>query len=123
MELDRHLREIPHFPINGILFKDISPMLARRGALADAVTAIEPLVAVLNVEAVLAVDARGFVLGAALVLRVGSTMPPSRSSTTLTASGVPWLLTMYSRRIELPCGTTMVTAMPAREPAKASDWP
>jgi adenine phosphoribosyltransferase len=47
-------------------------MLARRGALANAVSAIEPLVAPLNVDAVLAVDARGFVLGAALCDRLGS---------------------------------------------------
>lgn len=60
------LREVPHFPISGILFKDISPMLARPAALADAVSAIEPVVAPLGAEAVLAIDARGFILGSAL---------------------------------------------------------
>ena len=25
--------------------------------------------------------------------------------------------------VELPCGNTTVTAMPARDPAKANDWP
>ncbi|MCK1326587.1 adenine phosphoribosyltransferase [Bradyrhizobium sp. 156] len=66
------LREVPHFPISGILFKDISPMLARPAALADAVSAIEPVVAPLGAEAVLAIDARGFVLGSALSDRLRS---------------------------------------------------
>jgi len=64
------LREIPHFPISGILFKDISPLLARPGVLAAVVSAIEPIVAQLDVETVLAIDARGFVLGAALADRL-----------------------------------------------------
>jgi adenine/guanine phosphoribosyltransferase-like PRPP-binding protein len=55
------LKEIPHFPIKGIVFKDISPLLARRGFLNAAVSAIEPVVTSLRVDAVLAVDARGFI--------------------------------------------------------------
>jgi adenine phosphoribosyltransferase len=66
------LKEIPHFPIKGIVFKDISPLLARRGFLNAAVSAIEPVVTSLRVDAVLAVDARGFILGAALSDRLHS---------------------------------------------------
>jgi adenine phosphoribosyltransferase len=66
------LREVPHFPIEGILFKDLAPMLARPGALTDAVSALYPLVASLNPDAVLAVDARGFILGAVLADRLGA---------------------------------------------------
>jgi adenine phosphoribosyltransferase len=66
------LKEFEHFPINGIRFKDISPVLAARGALTDAVSALMPSIAALDVEAVLGIDARGFVLGAALADRLRS---------------------------------------------------
>jgi adenine phosphoribosyltransferase len=75
-ELDRSfrdtLREIPHFPIDGILFKDVAPMLARPGALTAAASALEPMVAPFDIEAILAIDARGFILGAALADRLQS---------------------------------------------------
>jgi adenine phosphoribosyltransferase len=75
-ELDRSfrdtLRNVPHFPIDGILFKDVSPMLARPGALTEAASALEPLIAPFDVEVILAIDARGFILGAALADRLGS---------------------------------------------------
>jgi adenine phosphoribosyltransferase len=64
------LRDVPHFPIEGILFKDIAPVLAKRGALTQAVSAIDSMVAGLEAQKVLAVDARGFVLGAALADRL-----------------------------------------------------
>ncbi|MBV8190012.1 MAG: adenine phosphoribosyltransferase [Alphaproteobacteria bacterium] len=66
------LREVPHFPIDGILFKDIAPLLAKPGILTKAVAAIEPLVAPLQVESIMAIDARGFVIGAALADRLGA---------------------------------------------------
>ena len=70
------LRDVPGFPSAEIVFKDISPLLARPGALADAVSILEPDVFNLDVEAVLAIDARGFVLGAAIAdrLRCGLVM-------------------------------------------------
>lgn len=72
----REMREIPDFPVPGILFKDISPLLAEPGVLTDTVSAIEPLVAPLEPARLLAVDARGFILGAALAdrLRAGFVM-------------------------------------------------
>lgn len=70
------LREIPHFPVSGILFKDLAPLLARPGAVTDCVSALHPLVARLEADVLLAIDARGFILGAALAdrLRCGFVM-------------------------------------------------
>jgi adenine phosphoribosyltransferase len=70
------LREIPHFPVSGILFKDLAPLLARPGALAESASSLQPLLATLGVESILAIDARGFILGAALAdrLRCGFVM-------------------------------------------------
>lgn len=65
------LREFPNFPIGGILFKDIAPMLAGRGALGEVVSTVASQVSGTEIDAILAVDARGFILGASLADRLG----------------------------------------------------
>ncbi|PIG92850.1 adenine phosphoribosyltransferase [Gloeocapsopsis sp. IPPAS B-1203] len=64
-----NVHEIEHFPIANILFKDIAPVLAQPGMLSRAVSAISPVVMELKPDKILAVDARGFILGAALADR------------------------------------------------------
>ena len=64
------LREAPDFPRPRIVFKDISPVLARPGALARCVSALAPVVESLEPHTLLAVDARGFVIGGALADRL-----------------------------------------------------
>ena len=60
------LRDIPDFPKPGILFKDITPVLADGDAFAEAIAAMaEPWRGVV-LDAVVGVEARGFILGAAL---------------------------------------------------------
>jgi adenine phosphoribosyltransferase len=75
-ELDRRLRglirEIPDFPTPGIGFKDITPLLADPGALADAVRGLAEYARPLRVECVVAAEARGFLLGPALALELGA---------------------------------------------------
>lgn len=65
------LREVPDFPQPGIRFKDISPVLARPGALSRCVATFEPIVRKLEPDILLAVDARGFLIGGALADRLG----------------------------------------------------
>ena len=64
------LRDIPDFPIPGIVFKDIAPVLARPGALARCASALASAVRGLEPDMLLAVDARGFVIGGALADRM-----------------------------------------------------
>jgi len=75
-ELDRRLRglirEIPDFPRPGIGFKDITPLLADPGALADAVRGLADHARALSVDCVVAAEARGFLLGPALALELGA---------------------------------------------------
>jgi adenine phosphoribosyltransferase len=66
-ELARFIRDVPGFPRPGIVFKDITPLLADPDALA---TALEQMAAPLaRPQAVVAVESRGFVFGAGLALR------------------------------------------------------
>jgi adenine phosphoribosyltransferase len=71
-ELRSLIRDIPDFPKPGILFKDITPLLADAGALADAVSQLADYARPLEVDCVIAAEARGFLLGPALALELGA---------------------------------------------------
>jgi len=71
-ELRSLIREIPDFPTAGIAFKDITPLLADARALADSVRALADYARPLDVECVVAAEARGFLLGPALALELGA---------------------------------------------------
>ncbi|HEX3519753.1 MAG TPA: adenine phosphoribosyltransferase [Solirubrobacteraceae bacterium] len=62
------IRDIPDFPKAGINFKDITPLLADSGALAEAVSLLADYARPLEVDCVVAAEARGFLLGPALAL-------------------------------------------------------
>ncbi len=66
------IRDIPDFPKPGILFKDITPLMADSAALAQAVQGLAEYARPLEVECVLAAEARGFLLGPALALALGA---------------------------------------------------
>jgi adenine phosphoribosyltransferase len=71
-ELRALIREIPDFPRPGIGFKDITPLMADAGALAQAVTGLAEYGRPLAVDCVVAAEARGFLLGPALALELGA---------------------------------------------------
>ena len=66
------IRDIPDFPRPGILFKDITPLLADPHALALAVRGLAEYARQLRPECVVAAEARGFLLGPALALELGA---------------------------------------------------
>jgi adenine phosphoribosyltransferase len=70
--LRSRIREIPDFPRPGILFKDITPLMADPQALELAVQGLAERAEPLQVDCVLAAEARGFLLGPAIALRLGA---------------------------------------------------
>lgn len=66
------IRDIPDFPTPGIVFKDITPLLASATALARAVQLLAEPARELRAEFVIAAEARGFVLGPAVALELGA---------------------------------------------------
>jgi adenine phosphoribosyltransferase len=79
--LKRKIREIPDFPKAGILFRDITPLLADGPAFNEAVASLADLVAHHGpVDTVTGMEARGFVLGAALAVRLGVGFVPLRKA-------------------------------------------
>jgi len=73
LNLQQYIRSIPDWPKPGILFRDITPLLADPKALAAAVDALCAGFTKANVDYVAAVEARGFIFGAAVAskLKVG----------------------------------------------------
>ncbi len=78
MDLRAYVRDIPDFPTPGILFRDITPLLLEPRALDAAVAGLAALVSALDVELVVAAEARGFILGAALARDLGAGFAPAR---------------------------------------------
>jgi adenine phosphoribosyltransferase len=72
VDLRSLIREIPDFPRPGIGFKDITPLMADARALADAVRLLADCARPLQVDCVVAAEARGFLLGPALALALGA---------------------------------------------------
>jgi adenine phosphoribosyltransferase len=66
------IRDIPDFPRPGIIFKDITPLMADAGALAAGVAGLADYARPLGADCVVAAEARGFLLGPALALELGA---------------------------------------------------
>jgi len=78
VDLRARIRDIPDFPRQGIVFKDITPLLLDAAALDSAVDQLAAYAAPLGVEYVVAAEARGFILGAALARELGAGFVPAR---------------------------------------------
>lgn len=63
-------REVPDFPEPGIQFKDLTPVLADRDGLAAVTEALAEIAQ--GADLVAGIDARGFLLGAAVATRLGT---------------------------------------------------
>jgi adenine phosphoribosyltransferase len=71
-QLKRLVRDIPDFPKPGILFKDLTPMLRDPAGFGKAVDMLASRYIGKRVDVVVGVEARGFVIGAALAYRLGA---------------------------------------------------
>jgi adenine phosphoribosyltransferase len=77
-DLRERIRDIPDFPKPGIVFRDITPLLLDPASLDQAVAGIAEFARPLNVDLVLAAEARGFILGAAVARELGVGFVPAR---------------------------------------------
>lgn len=76
--LAAHLRDVPNFPQPGIVFKDLTPLLADVDAFRFAVDAVADHAAGLTVDKVVGIEARGFIFAAAVAYRLGAGFVPVR---------------------------------------------
>ncbi len=72
------IRDVPDFPEPGIVFKDITPLLADSSALSEAVDAMIGPFAADGVTKVAGIEARGFIMATPAALRLGAGFVPLR---------------------------------------------
>jgi adenine phosphoribosyltransferase len=72
------MRSIPDWPKKGILFRDITPLLANNKAFSAAIETISDRYKDKKIDYVAAVEARGFIFGAAVAARLGAGFVPIR---------------------------------------------
>jgi adenine phosphoribosyltransferase len=72
------VRAVPDFPKPGIVFRDITPVLADPAAFADAIELLRAPFTELGVDAVLGIESRGFMFAAPLALALRAAFVPVR---------------------------------------------
>jgi adenine phosphoribosyltransferase len=85
INLESSIRSIPDFPKQGILFRDITTLLKDKKAFKHAIDALVAKFRKKKIDAVVAVEARGFILGGAIAHKLGAGFIPVRKKGKL-----PW---------------------------------
>ena len=78
MQLTDYIRDIPDFPKPGILFKDITPLLAHPGAFAESIQQLADRYRDKSIDAIAAAEARGFLFAAPMALALKIPLIPLR---------------------------------------------
>lgn len=77
-KLDQYIRTVADFPIPGIQFKDITPLLANGAAFRQVITIFAERYAALKLDAIIGVEARGFIFSAPVAAALGIGLVPIR---------------------------------------------
>ena len=103
--LQGYIRSIPDWPKKGILFRDITPLLAEPKAFTAAVDALCAGFTGQAIDYVAAVEARGFIFGAAVAERLGAGFVPIRKKGKLPfkTESVTYDLEYGSDTVEMHC--------------------
>ncbi len=78
VNLEEYIRSIPDWPKKGILFRDITPLLADKRAFSSAIDALCSKFSSADIDYVAAVEARGFIFGGAVAEKLGVGFVPIR---------------------------------------------
>ena len=98
MDLASLIRDVPDFPIEGILFKDITTLIRNEEAFRKVIDWMVDQYADIRVDRVVAIEARGYIFGAPLAYKLGAGFVPIRKPGKLPAK-------IVSESYELEYGT------------------
>ncbi len=76
--LKNTIRDIPDFPKKGIIFKDITPVLKDAAVFRRLIDYFAERYEGRGIDSIVCVEARGFILGAALAYKIGASFVPAR---------------------------------------------
>ena len=88
MDLKQHIRNVPDFPKAGILFYDITTLLRDPHGFKIALDMLSTPYVGQGIDAVVGIESRGFILGAAVAERIGAGFIPIRKPGKLPAKAI-----------------------------------
>ena len=88
MDLKNHIRHVPDFPKTGILFYDITTLLRDPAGFTTTVDLLSTPYDGQGIDAVVGIESRGFILGAAVAQRIGAGFIPIRKPGKLPAKSI-----------------------------------
>jgi len=101
VNLEQFIRDVPDFPKKGIIFKDITPLLANAEALAEAARDLAEPYKDAGVQLVTGIESRGFIFAALVARELGAGFVPIRKPGKLPAETI-------SASYELEYGTDTI---------------
>lgn len=96
-DFSKYCRDIPDFPKKGIIFRDITCLLKNGPVFKRAIDEIAWHYSMTKVDAIVSIEARGFIIGSALAYRLGAGVVPVRKKGKL-----PWRV--YRKTYDLEYG-------------------
>lgn len=93
--LKKYVRDVPDYPQKGIIFRDITPLLGEKTIFLEVVEMMSREWVANPPDLVAAIEARGFIPGAAIAARLGAGFVPIRKTGKL-----PWSTVMESYELE-----------------------
>ena len=94
-ELKQYVRDVPGYPQPGIIFRDITPLLARKELFREVVELMSKSWTARQPDMVAAIEARGFIPGAAIAVKLNAGFVPIRKTGKL-----PWKTIGESYQLE-----------------------
>jgi len=94
-ELKRYIRDVPDYPQKGIIFRDITPLLGDKKIFRAVVELMAKAWMADPPELVAGIEARGFIPGAAIAVKLGAGFVPIRKTGKL-----PWMTVVESYDLE-----------------------
>ena len=88
MDLKKHIRHVPDFPKAGILFYDITTLLRDPGGFRTTIDLLATPYTGQDIDVVVGIESRGFILGGAVAQRIGAGFIPIRKPGKLPAKAV-----------------------------------
>ncbi|MBI3123236.1 MAG: adenine phosphoribosyltransferase [Ignavibacteriales bacterium] len=101
MELEKLIRDVPNFPKEGIIFKDITTLLKDSAGLNATINALYDLAKGKGITKVAGIESRGFILGGAIAQKLNAGFVPIRKPKKLPAETI-------SASYELEYGTDKI---------------
>jgi adenine phosphoribosyltransferase len=94
-DLKQYIRDVPDYPQKGIIFRDITPMLANKKIFPEVVELMSKAWMAEKPDLIAAIEARGFIPGAAMAVKLNAGFVPIRK-----VGKLPWKVIAESYQLE-----------------------